>query len=60
MRQTLRIVLAGSVLGLGLGLGGCWYPGYYPEGNMASRDIHTIPSTPNAPMNVSVIDWTTN
>ncbi len=60
MRQNLRVVLAGSVLSLGVALGGCWNPGYNEGGSMASRDLYTYYSTPNYPQNVTVIDWTTN
>lgn len=42
-----------------LTLGGCFWPGYSPGGQMASRDNFTYDSTPDHPQNVNVIDWTT-
>lgn len=57
MRQKL---IAGLVFGLSLSLAGCWYPGYAPGGQGASRDLYTYESTPNFPQNVTVVDWTTN
>jgi hypothetical protein len=59
MRQILRVVVLGTGIALAGGLGGCWYPGYYPEGNMASREIHVYESNPSSPQNVAVVDWTT-
>lgn len=56
-RHIIAAALGLSLAGL-TGLAGC-VPGYYPGGSLASRDLYTYESTPDAPTNITVIDWTT-
>jgi hypothetical protein len=36
-------------------LGGCWYPGYHPGGQQASRDLYTFQSRPDYPQTVTLV-----
>lgn len=55
---SLRTILsAGMVVG-GLMAGGCWVPGYYPEGSQATRGLFTYPSNPDYPQTIALRDLT--
>lgn len=58
LRRTAFVLTAAFLTTLPLS--GCFWPGYSPGGQMASRDLFTYESTPDFPQNITVLDWTTN
>jgi hypothetical protein len=55
-RTTLMAALCIAAVGL---TAGCYWPGYYPGGSQASRDLYTFESATDYPQSIQLRDLTT-
>jgi hypothetical protein len=59
VHRLLALAAAAGLSALLLGNAGCYVPGYFPGGSLASRDLYTYQSHPDYPQTITLVDTRT-